>query len=320
MFIMPSRKVQRQPAADNIIRLVRILHKRTKPTVFELSPHFCNDSHTNVDELDPLEELQWNGKTKRYQIDKTSKNNYSEDDAILYAMVMLFIVARLQHGWSHVETCSKLTIWPVGESSNTKVRPDTDLPREWDDEMLDLIKEKRMSPRHCHSQQNFRSFAYIYTSDYSGSWSFEDRKSKDKNGWAPFYEVAEQSVLQWALEYRKDNENASELALMVLHILLGLSLKDAKDRVAVARKLRDIVLQEAMKDDPETFCKNAITAVERAFQQKVFEEAIDEFRPDSFINEYLPTVRNDQNSKGIFRAWKARNELKTMVLSGEYPT
>ena len=316
---MPSRKSQRQPAADNIIRLVRILHKRTKPTVFELSPHFCNNSHTNVDELDPLEVLKWDCKTKRYQIDKTSKINYTEDDAILYAMVMLFVVARLQHGWSHVETCSKLTIWPDGESSNTKVPPDTDLPREWDSEMLQLVKEKRMTPRHCHSQQNFRSFAYIYTSNFTESWSFEDRRSKDKNGWGPFYEVAEQSVLQWALEYRKDNEYASELALMVLHILLGLSVRDAKDRVAVARKLRDIVLQEAIKDDPETFCKNSIIAVEKAFQQKKFEEAIDEFLADSFIAEYLPTVRNDQNSKGIFRSWKARNDLERMVRLGEYP-
>mmetsp|Transcript_890 Transcript_890/g.1980 ORF Transcript_890/g.1980 Transcript_890/m.1980 type:complete len:95 (-) Transcript_890:296-580(-) len=72
--------------------------------------------------------------------------------------------------------------------------------------------------------------------------------------------------------------------------LRRLPVNNVKERVAVARKLRDIVLEEGIKDDPETFCRNARNAVEKAMQQQVFEKAIDDFRPGAFII-------------GIFRAW-----------------
>ena len=103
-----ARKSCRTAGANNIIRLVWTLHKKTNPT-FQCSSTFCNQPF-DPDYAQPLDKVEWDCKTKRYHMKKQA--SFGWDDAVLQAMCMLFIVARVQQGWKQVETCAQLTIWP----------------------------------------------------------------------------------------------------------------------------------------------------------------------------------------------------------------
>lgn len=306
---MPANKACRKAAAANIIRLAQTLHTR-KRGPFRCSRRF-RTAPLNPDEVEPLDEMRWDSKTKRYRMHKGSV--YHTDDAILQAMVILFVVARLQHGWKQTITCAQLSTWPKA-SANSGLPPLTSLPREWDEEIDRAVKNKSMNLRIRDSVNNYNTISGIYSEDRC--WSRECRTGD--GSFPTFHRITEQSIVQWALDYRTQEEwggaYCSELSVLLLKTLLVYDLK-ARDRVAVAAKMYDVLLEVGLRDDPTTFAKDAIAAVEKID----LERAIETFREESFLNEHLPSIGPGQRSRGIYKHPIVRWGLIGMVRANKDP-
>lgn len=292
----------RKAGALNIIRLARTLHQSKTRGPFHCSQEFRHKEH-DPEAAEPLDELQWNSETKRYQI--VSGSQYNIDDAILQSMLLLLVLARVKNGWKQADTCAQLSTWPL--RANSGVKPQSSLTREWDDEIKELIRTKEMPQKLQNSVNNYNSFVSIYCEN--GLWGSETRK---KSGWAPFYVFTEHSVIQWALQAREEDPKLSQLSLVIIKYLFMVQLHNATERVAIAHALHDIILEEGVKDEPTTFSKRTLNAIERLD----LEAAIKSFRPRAFLEQHLPLPGQGNRVKGIYRDFRARAEFKEMVEDG----
>ena len=297
---MPPNKASRKAAALNILRLARTLH--TKPhQAFVCSERFRTQVH-DPEQAEPLDEVQWNG--SRYVMNKSSKHFYL-DDAILQAMVMLFVVARVQHGWKQTETCAQLSTWPTEANSKLPCQ-NPDLTNEWDQEIQKLIEAKKMTPKIRNSVNNYNSIVAIYSED--GYWFQECRK---KCKFAAFHEVTEHSIVQWALAQREKDPHLSEVSVQLLKILFRTQNVTAQERIAVANGLFDTVMQIGLRDDPEDFSKSLLTAI----QELDMEDAIKVFDPVVFCQTHLPDTPPEGKSKGIYRHSEVKVDFENLLFN-----
>ena len=296
---MPTRKSSRETAALNLVRLARLLHKSSvgQWTVFQPSTEFRTKCH-NPDDVEPLDEVRWDPTSKRYRLVKDSKFNC--DDAILQAMVMLYVVARVQHGWSHNETCAQISVWP--DDTNTKLTTQSTLPNEWVEEKRLKEASGELGKRTMHCHQNYRCLTSLYSEDDAG-WRNEGRNDK----WNSWYSFTEHSVVQWALHQRGSEMHLSELSVLLLKVMLNNqgSLTSGKERVAMAKVLADTLLREGVKDVPDTFCKRALIAIE----QLDWDDELSKFDSRNFVAAGYPAK--------LVRAFRLQREFIDMVMVEE---
>ena len=123
----------------------------------QCSQFFCT-RHLNADEMgEPLDKVRWNSQTKRYEMMRDYSNQFLIDDVILQGMVMLFVVARIQHGWKHAVTCAQLTTWPTTANSGIQPQYTPALLNEWDEEMQELIRTMKMTRKFRDSANNYNN-------------------------------------------------------------------------------------------------------------------------------------------------------------------
>ena len=178
-----------------------------------------------------------------------------------------------------------------------------------------MIRDKKIAKRHRYSHQNYSSLETLYHLDYVGWYPQEFRKDSQ---WGPFHELAEQSVIQWAISYQQQENNniwAGTLAVVIIKEIFMLKKKDARTALAFANAMRDVLLQEGKNGDPNQFCKRAWEGIGFLDVRTVAAD----FDAVKFTDEHLPDIPEGKNMKGLYRSWDGRDQLQQMLEDGEYP-
>ena len=177
-------KASRRKAAQDLERLSLVFGPRSAPPTDDW--HFSNVFESS-DECNPLESVQFDNKTCRYE---STDKSVETDDFIAQSMVML-ILLRLELGIGFWSACKQLSIVGGKQSSLENV---------WLDEICALIDKKRLGPTTFHHQDNFDGFRQCYSIHEKSKW----QRRHSKSNLAIVHEFAEQAVVQWALNLIQD--------------------------------------------------------------------------------------------------------------------
>lgn len=279
---MPSSKTTSRKAASKII--IYLTNVIDKCVAFQCSSQFEDDVH-NPDEDEPLDVIQWNDALKEYEIDKSSSNDFVIDDAILQAMVMFFVLGRLQHGWTQAETVRQLSIWPKHHPKPNLTRLSS-LHNLWGLEHKKLIRNKKIGKTTLNHVQNYTTICHLY---YEEGWYGREARKTNTTHFGILHKLTEQSCIQWALDQKEKEPLLSELAVVLIKLLFQCDYSQRKDVMAKANALSNILLSEAQKDDDKlhTFCQRVLIAIEKLNWEEIFHS----FSVKEFTEQFTNTLK-----------------------------
>lgn len=216
-----------------------------------------------VDDDQPLDVVTFDKRTLRYQVAPTS--NFCNDDAILQAMVMLFLISKNHYGWGWDETLRQLGTW-----SNPRKPSFLEGPNLWKTEMDTAIaNNKELST----SMLGHRDYYSSMDNFFSSSKPARQRRSKGFMR-SKLHEITEQACIQWALqEQQQESRPLTEAAVLILKLFwreqqqqdnnnTNNSNDDNKKLNAAAKAVSTILWEEGEKDNEETFLKRIMERME----------------------------------------------------------
>ncbi|KAL3903767.1 MAG: hypothetical protein SGILL_010321 [Bacillariaceae sp.] len=259
-------KVAEMPGASLGFTLLHTSNFKNS-TKYKLDPY-------NEDEDTPLDCVTFDEKTKRYKVSEAS--GFTEDDAILEALVMFFLFARLKFGWGLKDACSQLSVW-CKKSGKRKREDDAEntlngsgnrnpnqLDNLWSEEMKTFGLEKQLS-----HQDNFDAIRTVFVNDASGGgWDRRSFAGKKPSKRSRLHELTEQAAIQWALQKKeKDTDRymiigPSMLIKMYCQYPAPQSTpRGKKELFALGRFIQEVCYVEASRDDDD-FCRRAVAGME----------------------------------------------------------
>lgn len=225
---------------------------------FDLSDKFKNGVY-DEDEETPLDCVSFDKVTGRYQV-SDRECGFTNDDAILQALIMLWLLGRVARGWSLEATANQLSVWT---KTKKRKRDDDDdgkdrLENLWKKEIELLQGEKKLGKNIFGHPDNFDAIRRIFSIMPAGDrW---DRRSN--TGLGRMHEIAEQATIQWALKNGEtDRYMVSTASLLVkIHCQHG---TDPAAELRVGKCLCYFIYHVSKRDDDATFCKVVLNLLGR---------------------------------------------------------
>ncbi|KAL3940407.1 MAG: hypothetical protein SGARI_000979 [Bacillariaceae sp.] len=247
---------------------------------FKTSKKYTQDPYDD-DEDTPLDCVTLNEKTMRYEVSKDS--GFTNDDAILEALVMFFLFARLKYGWGLEKTCLKLSVCSIipkskASKSGKRKRDDdeenaqngaslsddgpTKLEDIWAEEIERLGVRKQLN-----WNDNYDAIRKIFPflpHPASGSWrrrSFVGKKNKKQSVKSLLHVFVEQSAIQWALANREDDPYLSCAPSLILKICAQYPTNTIEFD-GLSWHIQTVLFDAAKQDDGDDFYRLAVNALE----------------------------------------------------------
>ena len=191
-----------------------------------------------LEERLPLDVVEWNAKTRRYQVPKG--HSVTIDDVIVQAMVAVLLY-RMEKGWGRERFFQALSVW-TGPDKGVDDDDDDDftqtfpLENHWQEDIDLFIREKKLGKTTLSHSDSFCNFAQLY------KCSRGKRKRRSEYILSQCHVLAEQAAVQMALHLQ--NENSREYST-----LAALMVKFAiQDDETIMRDLANSVVQSARKE------------------------------------------------------------------------
>lgn len=265
---MPSRRTKcREATIENMPNLADKLYGNL---AFN-----CSNKFTTTMANPALDVVKWNESKLRYEV--PTKSGYTNDDAILQAMVMLFIIGRMQYGWGLELTCRQLSTWchPKKPSTNKD-----NLLNLWQSEIEILVANKQLGKTTLNHHDNYCSIAHIYRSEGFTNHGGAKWQRKSTSFLGKLHEISEQATIQWALSQKDVDPYMSEVAIVIIKLLCQHKPQKQKQlsssscsssseeenntpkKTPMWAVLGLLLFEEAEKDQEDDFCKRVLQTLE----------------------------------------------------------
>lgn len=244
MSTQALRTKSRRAAIQLPLKLFRLLQE---PECFQTSEAFQTDLF-RVDDDQPLDVILLDIRTNRYSL-TPGMTSFTNDHAILQAMVMLFIVAKNQHGWSWDNTLEQLSIW---KCHDVRYNPTTQLDNLWREETQNMSRNMLGNRDSYSGLDNF----------YSSSKKWKARQASGDR--RPLHEVGEQACVQWALHTQTNDRQVANAAVLILKLFWKVQRQATPvvDGMTVVEKVSNLLFEQGEKDFQEKFLNRLIQGLE----------------------------------------------------------
>jgi len=217
-----SSKMTPRSSKAEIIRkpiLVVLSHlpRAIRRSCWDLSESFWLGEVDDDDEEErggefPIQSVRFDKKDRRYH--STSKL-FKDDDVILQAMVMMALW-RFENTYGVQTMLQQLSLYnnsgSENQESNSASSTTTDLPNLWEEEIQNLISNKKLGKTTLHHKDNYDSFQKLYaTSEPPSTWARRSKTFKSN-----VHVLAEQASIQFVTERLVDDRDLVELSATVI--------------------------------------------------------------------------------------------------------
>ena len=187
----------------------RLTQLSSNYTVWNIKP-----SSFRSNEIIPMDFVQFDNETNRYQVKEEMKEEIVEDDIILQAMVV-FSLYRMEKGWGKGRSYKAFSIWG-GDPAEDE---DDSFPLQnlWEEEIQQKIAQKKLGPTTLKHFDNFDVFPKFYLPESRRNrWK---RRSDSHVGQVNI--LAEQAAIQVALYLHEKSRDYATLASLIISTALS---------------------------------------------------------------------------------------------------